>query len=85
MWIKLLILLALAAVFINLFIALLHLLRGGAQNSQKALRSLQIRLGISIAIFISLYVLAHFGYLQPHGVSPSAEYHESMQKNANTP
>ena len=68
MWIKLIILLAMLAVVISLFTALVHLVRGGEGHSQKTLKFLIWRLVISIAIFLGLYVAASLGLITPHGL-----------------
>lgn len=74
MWIKIIVLAAMAAVLVNLFIALMHLTRGGEGASQKTLRSLTWRLGISIALFVLLYLASFFGLVAPHGLPrPAAE------------
>lgn len=67
MLIKLIALAALFAVAANLFLALFHLIRAEQGGSRKTLKFLTFRLVISIVLFASLYVLAHFGYIQPHG------------------
>lgn len=72
MWIKIIVLVALAAVLVNLFIALFHLNRGGPGDSRKTLRSLAWRLGISIALFLFLVVAASLGWVTPHGIAPAA-------------
>lgn len=64
---KIIILLALFAVVANLFTALFHLIRGGQGSSARTLKFLKLRLVLSIAVFGTLYVLAHFGLIQPHG------------------
>ncbi|MDF3030357.1 MAG: hypothetical protein K0R03_915 [Moraxellaceae bacterium] len=68
MWIKILVLIAMVAVLVNLFMALRHLMRGGQDSSRKALRALTWRLAISIAIFIGLFLAATFGIIAPHGL-----------------
>jgi Flp pilus assembly protein protease CpaA len=68
MWIKIIVLVAMAAVLVNLFIALFHLNRGGQGDSRKTLRALSWRLGISIALFVFLFVAARLGWVTPHGL-----------------
>lgn len=68
MWVKWLVLLVMAAVLINLFTALFHLVRGGEGHSQRTLKFLILRLALSIALFIGLYIMAYLGYIQPHGL-----------------
>lgn len=67
MLIKIFVLLVLFFIVANLFTALFHLIRGGQGASKKTLKFLTFRLVLSIVLFASLYVLAYFGYIQPHG------------------
>lgn len=73
MWIKIIIFAAMAAVLVNLFIALFHLTRGGEGDSRKTLRALTWRLGISIALFLLLYLASFMGWVAPHGLPRAAE------------
>lgn len=75
MWvIKVIVLIAMAAVLFSLFKALSHLVRGGdRESSEKVLRSLIWRLGLSIAIIAGLYVASFFGLIAPHGLPKPAE------------
>jgi H+/Cl- antiporter ClcA len=68
MWIKIIVLIAMAAVLVNLFTALLHLMKGGEGSSRKTLKSLTWRLAISIAIVVGLYLASFFGLIAPHGL-----------------
>lgn len=68
MWIKIIVLVAMAAVLVNLFIALFHLSRGGQGDARKTLRALTWRLGLSIALFLLLYLAAVMGWVSPHGL-----------------
>lgn len=68
MWIKIIVLIAMAAVLINLFTALFHLTRGGEGASRKTLRSLTWRLAISIGIFVALFLASLFGVIAPHSL-----------------
>lgn len=72
MWIKIIVLVAMAAVLVNLFIALFHLTRGGEGDSRKTLRSLTWRLAISIALFLLLFLAALMGWIAPHGLPQHA-------------
>jgi hypothetical protein len=67
MLINIFVLFVLFAVAANLFIALFHLIRAKPGDSRKTLKFLTFRLVLSIVLFTSLYVLAHFGYIKPHG------------------
>lgn len=73
MWIKIIVLVAMAAVLLNLFHALFHLTRGGEGASRKTLRALTWRLAISIALFITLYLASFFGLVAPHGLPRAPE------------
>lgn len=72
MWIKIIVLVAMAAVLVNLFIALFHLTRGGEGDSRKTLRALTWRLAISIALFLLLYLASFMGWVAPHGLPQPA-------------
>lgn len=78
MWIKIIVLLAMLAVLFSLFTALFHLTKGGAGSSQKSLKFLIWRLGLSIAIFLGLYLASLFGIITPHGLP-------QVQATATTP
>ena len=73
MWIKIIVLAAMATVLVNLFIALFHISRGGEGDAKKTLRSLTWRLVISIALFVLLYLASFFGLIAPHGLPQPAE------------
>lgn len=68
MWIKIIVFVAMAAVLVNLFIALFHMTRGGEGDSRRTLRSLTWRLVFSIALFLLLYLASLMGWLAPHGL-----------------
>lgn len=73
MWIKIIVLVAMAAVLVNLFHALFHLTRGGQGASEKTLRALKWRLGISIALFLGLYLASLMGWVAPHGLPRASD------------
>ena len=50
--------------------ALFHLVRGRGQDDRTVM-SLTWRIGLSIALFIMLFIAAALGWIHPHGVSPS--------------
>ena len=68
MWIKIIVLLAMAAVLFSLFTALFHLTKGGPGEAQKTLKFLIWRPGFSIAIILGLFVASCFGLIAPHGL-----------------
>lgn len=57
----------LAAIVISLGSAFFHLT--SARGSQhKLLRALTLRVGLSVSLFVLLYVAWYFGLVQPHGL-----------------
>jgi hypothetical protein len=66
--IKMLVMLVLAGVVLSLGIALYQLATGRG-NSGNMLRSLTIRIGLSVALFVLLMVAWRLGLISPHGVS----------------
>ena len=62
-----LIVLALAAIVFSLGQALFSM-AAGPQNSARTVNALTWRIGLSVALFILLFVGKHFGLLQPHGM-----------------
>jgi hypothetical protein len=67
--IKILILVALFAIVGSLGSALFHLSRGkGEDDSRKMARSLTIRIGLSLALFILLMLAWHAGLIKPTGL-----------------
>lgn len=47
--------------------ALFYLMRGRGGNP-RTVRALALRVGFSVALFIVILVLHHFGYIQPTGI-----------------
>ena len=66
--IKLLVILVLAAIVVSLGVALYQLATGGG-NSGAMLRSLTVRIGLSVALFLLLMIAWRFGLISPHGVA----------------
>ena len=64
---KVLIILMLAAIVASLGSALFHLSRSGG-DSRKMFRSLALRVGLSLALFILLMVAWALGLITPHGL-----------------
>jgi hypothetical protein len=65
--IKPLIVIVLVAIVISLGSALFHL-SSGKGDSKKMLRSLTIRIGLSVALFLLILLAAKFGLITPHAV-----------------
>jgi hypothetical protein len=71
MWIKLVILLAFAGILLSLGSALVFLVRDKG-DSNRTLRALTFRIGLSIGLFVFIMVLVATGVIQPHGVVPAS-------------
>jgi hypothetical protein len=56
----------LVAIVVSLGSALFHLTRGEA--SDKLVRALTVRIGLSVALFILLMVAWYAGLIRPHGL-----------------
>jgi hypothetical protein len=67
--IKLLILLCLLGIVISLGAGLFHLVNDKGE-SKKMVTSLTVRVGLSVALFILLFIAWSQGLLQPHGFKP---------------
>jgi len=65
--IKLLLMLVLAAIVASLGVAL-YQLASGRGDSGNMLRSLTVRIGLSVALFVLLMLAWRFGLITPHGV-----------------
>lgn len=68
--IRLLVIGALIAIVASLGSALFHLTRGG--DSQKLVRALTIRVGLSLALFALLMIAWYFGLISPHALEQTA-------------
>ena len=66
--IKLLVILVLAAIVVSLGVAL-YQLASGRGNSGNMLRSLTVRIGLSVALFVLLMIAWRLGLISPHGVA----------------
>jgi len=65
--IRILVLAVFAGILISLGSALYQLARSGG-DSKKMVRSLTIRIGLSVALFLLLMVLWYAGVITPHGL-----------------
>jgi cytochrome bd-type quinol oxidase subunit 2 len=64
---RLLIVLVLVGIVASMGSALFQLTRQGG-DSRKMLRALQIRVALSVGLFVILLVAWRLGHIQPHGV-----------------
>lgn len=67
--IKLLIVLSLCLIIYNLFKALYHL-SNRKSAPKEVVKSLVIRVGLSLTLFISLLLASYLGFIKPHGLLP---------------
>ncbi len=69
MLIKTLIIIAFVAIIASLGSALFHLVKHKDQaNSQKTLKALTFRIGLSVALFIFVVILTATGIIEPTGI-----------------
>lgn len=71
MWIKVVILLAFAGILLSLGSALVFLIRDKG-DSNRTLRALTLRIGLSVGLFVFIMVMVATGAITPHGVMPTA-------------
>jgi hypothetical protein len=64
---KLVIVLLLLAIIVSLGKALFSM-SSGPEHSAHVVRALSWRIGLSVALFVSLFVSYHFGWIAPHTV-----------------
>ena len=83
MLIKTLVIFAFVAIIASLGSALFHLVKHKDKaNSQKTLKALTFRIGLSVALFIFIVIEMATGLVEPHGLS--AKIH-SAQSISETP
>jgi len=67
--VKYLVVFILIVIIYNLFKAFYHLSKG-ASNPKQVVKSLMIRVGFSIALFLSLLLASYLGLIKLHGLIP---------------
>jgi hypothetical protein len=67
--------LCLAGILVSLGSGLFHLSRGGEEDSAKLARALTVRISLSLALFVLLFVAWRLGFLAPHALGGSASPH----------
>ena len=72
-------------IFFNLFRGLFFLLKEGGDSSQNVVRSLTIRVGLTVVFFGGLYVADHFELIEGHGLRGGLTASESAPANLGTP
>jgi hypothetical protein len=68
--------LCLAGILVSLGSGLFHLARGaGEEDSRKLARALTVRISLSLALFVLLFVAWRMGFLAPHPLAGSEPPH----------
>jgi Protein of unknown function (DUF2909) len=70
----LLVLGALAVIVASLGSGLVHLSRGGAEDSQRLARALTVRIVVSLALFALLMLAWYLGLISPHSLQGAAPH-----------
>ena len=80
MIIKSLIIIAFILILISLGSALYHLVnRKVGDQSQKTLRDLTFRIGLSMLLFVFLFIAVATGIFEPHGLGEGMQMHKPVQ------
>jgi uncharacterized membrane protein len=67
-------------IIVSLGIALFHLVKGkDAEQSQKTVKALTYRIGLSVLLFILLFIAFATGLFQPHGIGARIQ-HVNVEK-----
>lgn len=70
MWIKILIVLVLLMILASLASGMIYMLRDRG-NSERAVKALTVRIGLSVTLFVLLMVAFATGVIEPHGLFPA--------------
>lgn len=80
MLIKISAILVFLAIIISLSSALFHLVKSpDGEQSAKILKALTIRIGLSVILFILLFIAYATGMFQPEGIGARIQQHSSTQ------
>ena len=71
--VRVVILIAFAAIVVSLGSALYHLSRGTQQDSAKMVRALTVRIALSLALFALIMLAWYAGLITPHSVIPQRQ------------
>ena len=66
---KIIIVAILLGIVSSLGMALFHMVKGQG-SSERTARALTVRIGVSLALFALLLILAATGVINPHGITP---------------
>jgi hypothetical protein len=62
---KVLVVLIFLGILVTLGSGLIHMLKG--KNAEDTFKALRLRIGLSVALFALLFLLAYMGVIEPHG------------------
>ena len=68
--VKLVVVGLLAAIVVSMGSALFHLVHDRKGETKKMVRALTVRISLSVALFILLFIAYALGLIEPHGVRP---------------
>lgn len=81
--IKIVVIIVFFSIIASLANALYHLVKSkDEQQSAKTVRALTYRIGVSLLLFILLFVAFATGILQPHGIGSVIENHNRTQNQS---
>jgi cytochrome bd-type quinol oxidase subunit 2 len=67
---KILVILILAGIVLSLGSALFHLVTDRKGETRSMVRALTVRISLSVALFVLLFIAYAAGWIQPHGLRP---------------
>jgi len=67
---KLLVTIVLIGIVASLGVALFHLVHDRKGETKNMVRALTVRISLSVALFILLFVAYAAGWIEPHGIRP---------------
>ena len=77
---KTLFIIAFLLIIISLGSALFHLVKHqGELESKKTLKALTVRIGLSIALFVMLFIAVATGLIKPHGIGARVAIQEQVK------
>lgn len=84
MLIKIILFIVFAVIIISLGSALYHIVKGKPEEqSDKAVKALTVRISLSIALFILLFLAMASGLLKPHGIGSAIHAKKPPQAEQN--
>lgn len=68
--VKLIVVALLAAIVVSMGSALFHLVHDRKGETKKMVRALTVRISLSVALFVLLFIAYALGLIEPHGLRP---------------